>query len=550
MRSLLYFLPLLQRLRGPLVLSLTLSIVTLAAGIGLLGLSGWFLTAAALSTAGSAFNLFGPSAGVRGLSFVRIMSRYGEKLAGHDATLKLLSNLRTWLFRHLFQLVPVDRRFGRGDLVSRLTADLEALDIMFLVALGPMLAAVATGTGMTVMLSFMLPPAAGFYATGFAIAVVAVPIALVAASRRAGAKAVAASAQLRLAVMDGLDGHRDLLLFGAVDEVISRSADAGTQLAAAKLELGNFGVIASAVVQLLAGAILVATLLCGLAALEAGRMEGPLLVGLLLAVLASFEVFAVLVRSATRLAGAAAAAERLEAVAKAPVEICEPAKAVPLPMGGDVAFDRVTFGYDGRNTLLKDVNLAIRSGECVAIRGASGSGKSSLAKLLVRLVAPQRGFVRVNGCDIGSVATAELRERIALMTQDAPVFHDSIRANLLIGRPNAIDTELWQVLKTVRLSEVVAALPGRLDTILSEAGQSFSAGQARRICLARTLLSPASIIVLDEPTSGLDAETGGGFLSELPDVAAGRTMIVITHADLPASFSRILTVKAGVVSER
>ncbi len=547
MRSLFYFLPLLQKLRGPLLLSLALSLVTLAAGIGLLGISGWFLTAAALTTVGSAFNLFGPSAGVRGLSFVRIMSRYGEKLTGHDATLKLLSDLRRWLFQHLFQLVPLGRRFGRGDLVSRLIADLDALDTMFLVALGPMLSALLTGAGMTVVLAVLLPGAAIYYATGFAIAVLAVPVALIAASRGAGARAVAASAELRRSVLDGLDGHRDLVLFGAVDDVLSRSSDAAARLAAAKRDLGRFGALASAVVQSVAGGILVATLLAGLAALEAGRIEGPLLVGLLLAVLASFEISNVLVRSATRLAGAAAAAERLEAIAEAPVEIAEPVNPTPLPPGGDIAFDRVRFGHDGRNTLLDGVSFTIRSGECVALLGASGSGKSTLAQLLVRLVAPERGVIQVNGCDIETVASAELRQRVALMTQDAPVFNDTVRANLLVGRPDAADADLWQVLETVRLADAIRALPHGLDAVLGEAGQSLSAGQARRVGLSRTLLSPASIIVLDEPTSGLDAETEAELLRELPGIAAGRTLLVITHAELPSSFARILTLRAGKI---
>ena len=151
MKAILYFAPLFRQVRGPMLLTLVLSLLTLAMGIALLGLSGWFLTAAGLSTAGAAFNLFGPSAGVRGLSFTRILSRYGEKLSGHDATLRLLSDLRRWLFARLFPLVPLDRQLGRADLISRLLVDVEALDTMFLVALGPISTAVLTAIGMTAL---------------------------------------------------------------------------------------------------------------------------------------------------------------------------------------------------------------------------------------------------------------------------------------------------------------------------------------------------------------------------------------------------------------
>ncbi|MBU1305349.1 MAG: thiol reductant ABC exporter subunit CydC, partial [Alphaproteobacteria bacterium] len=214
MKALLSFLPAFRPVRGLFLLAIVLSTITVAAGVGLLGLSGWFLTAAALSTAGAAFNIFGPSAGVRGLSFVRILSRYFEKLTGHDATLRALSDLRRWLFGRMFALTPLQASFGRGDLVSRLVADLDALDTVFLVALGPIAVAVVTGIGVTILLALVLPAAAPIYATGFVLAAVLVPAVLVRLSRRLGHETVQASAQLRGAILESLDGHRDLVLFG------------------------------------------------------------------------------------------------------------------------------------------------------------------------------------------------------------------------------------------------------------------------------------------------------------------------------------------------
>ncbi len=545
MRAVLYFLPLFRQLRGPLLLSLGLSAVTLAAGIGLLGISGWFLTAAALSIAGSAFNLFGPSAGVRGLSFVRILSRYGEKLTGHNATLKLLSDLRRWLFERLFRIVPLGRRFGRADLVSRLIADLDALDTIFLIALGPIGTAAIVGIAMTVLLAFMLPAAAPIYALGFVLAVLAVPAVLITASRRPGAEAAASSASLRQAVLDGIDGHADFTIFDSLDRVALGATNAATRLAAARRRLGLLGSLASAVVQLLAGGILVGTLLAGLAALRAGTIDGPVLVGILLAIMASFEASAALVRSATRLAGSAAAAERLITIAEAPAEVAEPHTPVALPAGGDIRFEHVRFAYPGGLPVLTDLSFAVPTGSCVAIKGPSGSGKSTIAQMLVRLADPTSGAVRLNGVDLRTVSTTELRQRVALMTQDAPVFSDSVRNNLLIGRPNATDADLWQVLETVRLADTIRALPGALDAVLGEAGRSLSAGQARRIGLVRTLLSPASIIVLDEPTSGLDAEAEAAFLADLPGLSAGRTLLVITHAAVPPGFDRVHPLRGG-----
>lgn len=181
MKALLGFAPLLGRQKGRLARALLLSLLTLAAGVGLLGVSGWFLTAAALSTAGAAFNLFGPSATIRGLSFVRILARYGERLAGHDATLRLLSDLRRWLLGRLFAAVPLPGAgLTRADLVSRLVADVEALDTAFLTALGPMATALLVGTAMGLGLATLLPGAALAYGACYLLAAVIVPVGLIA----------------------------------------------------------------------------------------------------------------------------------------------------------------------------------------------------------------------------------------------------------------------------------------------------------------------------------------------------------------------------------
>lgn len=549
MKAILTFAPLLGRLKGAFALTLGLSLITLFAGIALLGLSGWFLTAAALSTAGAAFNLFAPSAGVRGLSFVRILSRYGEKLAGHDATLRLLSDLRVWLFSRLFPLVPLGRRLGRGDLVSRLLADVEALDTLFLMALGPISTAVLAGTAMTFGLAILLPTAALAFALFFFAAVLLVPIGLVLVSRRTGTEIVGATSDLRQSVMDGIEGHQDFVLLGATDQAMARAESPAARLAKARRRLGLIAAAASALTQLFAGAALVSVLATGLAALEAGAIDGPLLAGLLLAVLASFEATAMLVRSAARLAAAAAAAERLHAIATATPAVTEAASPLPLPPGAEVRFEAVRFGYDPERPVIGPIDLTIRAGQCVAIIGPSGAGKSTIAHLLVRLADPDAGIVRIAGRDIREVATDVLRRRVALMTQDAPVFLDTIGANLRIGRHGASDAECWHALDAVRLAGFVRGLPQGLDTVVGEAGRTLSAGQARRIGLARTLLSDAAIVVLDEPTSGLDHEAEALFLAELPEMLRGRTAIVITHAEVPTAFDRVYAMQAGRLVE-
>lgn len=549
MKALSFFLPLLAGQKGRLTLALVLSLITLFTGIALLGLSGWFLTAAALSTAGAAFNLFVPSAGIRGLSFLRILSRYGEKIAGHDATLHLLADIRKWLFFRLFPILPLpNRKLGRADLVSRLVADVDALDTLFLLALGPMLATLVVGLCMSLGLYAVLAQAALLYGAAFFAAAVVVPVGLIVVTRKAGANAVAASADLRRAVLDGLDGHADLVIFGQEARAHNDVADAADRLGREKGRVGRMAALASGLVQTFGGFALVGTLIALLPLHAAGTLSGPLMAGLLLAVLASFEAVTPLVRSAGRLAAAAAAAERIKAIVMEKPAVAEAEN--PVMLGhGTLAFKGVTLNRNGR-MVLERVSFAVEPGECVAIVGPSGAGKSTLAQLMVRLIDPDAGRITLDGVGIAGAELDDLRDHVRLMTQDAPVFLDTIRNNLRVGRPDAGDGALWAVLAQVHLKTFIAGLPDGLDTLVGEAGASLSTGQARRLCLARTLLSPAPIVVLDEPTSGLDRKTEESFLADLRQIARGRTMVVITHAALPAGFDRVLEVRAGRISPR
>ena len=534
MSAIFYFLPLFRVRAGRFGVTLLLSLVTLAAGAALLGTSGWFITAAALSTAGVSFNIFGPSALVRGFSFVRILARYGERLVGHDATLKLLSDIRAWLFVRLFPLVPL-RAAGirHGDLVSRLVADVEALDMLFLVSVAPVLAAVGIGAIVTAILWAYLPIAAAIYGVALGLAVIMVPASFLTLSKRPSGAVGIAGAALRIATLDGIEGHRDLVAAGAIDWAGERLAVAALESSRARKALGNTVALASAAVQLLAATAMLAVLWFGLEAVHDGRVGGPVLVGLLLAVVGSFEATAVVVRSVGKLGVAVAAAKRLKAMTAQEPFIRDPLTPVPLPGGADVEFNQVSFGYGPDRLVLDGLSLSIGAGKRVAIQGPSGSGKSTILALLLRLDDPSAGSVTIAGAGLRTVAQAAIHQRVALLAQDCPVFMDTIRNNLLIGRAEATDAALWQALAAARLADFVRAMPAGLDSFVGEAGRTLSAGQARRLCLARALLSGAEIIALDEPTSGLDSETETAFLRDLADATAGRTVVIATHATLP-----------------
>jgi ATP-binding cassette subfamily C protein CydC len=276
----------------------------------------------------------------------------------------------------------------------------------------------------------------------------------------------------------------------------------------------------------------------GLAAHEAGRIEAPVLAGLLLAVIGIFEVAGPIMRGASRMGSAMSAAARIREVTQCEPDMQDPAVPRPLPHSGALELDGVGFAYPARGAgdgvrVLKDINLRVEPGERVAILGQSGAGKSTLLHLILRLEDPQAGQVRFGGFDARACAQADWHRRIVLLSQDSPLFLGTLRTNLLIGNPDADDGALWQALDAARLGDFVRGLPDGLDTWAGETGSQLSAGQARRLCLARALLAPAAVIVLDEPTAGLDGAAESAFFADLEHAVRGRTVVLATHAALP-----------------
>jgi ATP-binding cassette subfamily C protein CydC len=192
------------------------------------------------------------------------------------------------------------------------------------------------------------------------------------------------------------------------------------------------------------------------------------------------------------------------------------------------------------------LDLDLPEGARIALLGPSGAGKSTLAALLLKFAAPEAGRITLGGVDIATLPAAELRRRVTWLTQDARLFDDTIAANLRLAAPGADDAALWAALDRAQVGDVVRALPDRLETICGEGGLRFSGGQARRLALARTLLSPASVVILDEPAAGLDADTERAFLQTLDEALGGRSAILIQHRLLGVERpTRILRLVAG-----
>ncbi|MEL1265421.1 thiol reductant ABC exporter subunit CydC [Pseudoxanthomonas putridarboris] len=522
--------------RRLILLALGLLLLTLLAGTGLLGLSGHFLAAASLAgTAVVGFNFFGPSAGIRALTFARILSRYAEKLVGHDVTLRLARDLRVWFFRRALPLAPLGLgRFRTGDLLARLVADIEAVDGLLVRAIGPLLALLALAL-LAVAVALCVLPAAGML---LAVVLAALGGAIPWITARGVAALedgrAAARSELRAAVQEGIEGATDLAAMDAgaawLRALDQRSATVSRWEARRRRRLAA-GAFAHGVVTALA---LPAMLWVLLSSTHDGRISAAAAAGLFFMALAVLEAGAGIALAWQSLRAAAASAQRLQSVTGQPAAVADDGTDAP-PMQGELELRDVAFQWsDTDRRVLDGAQLRVGVGECVLVMGDSGEGKSSLLALVLRLRDPQAGHVSFGGMDLRALALAQWHARIAWLPQDAPVFSGSVGDNLRMGAPDANDARLWRALAQVKLEARFRESPDGLDTWIGENGATLSAGQARRLALARALLRDAPLLLLDEPTAGLDQDTADELMRDLAVARADRSVLIISHDELPA----------------
>lgn len=541
--------------------ALSLAFLTVAAGVGLLGVSGWFLSGASLAASLLSFNLFVPSALIRMLSFLRIGSRYAERIVGHASTLRLLADLRVQVFAAVMRQTPARlMQLRQGDAVAALTGDIDTLDSVFLLVLMPLCVALLAGLAFAGVWAGFSPWAAAVVGTATLLIAVALPWGVMRWAYAAGWRVQHAAADTRNELLAVIHGHADLVASGAVGAACARYDRACARHAQARCRLADVAAGGQAILQAIAGACVLGVVVTGLHAWQAGTLAGPVFAGLVLATLGVFEIAAPIVRGAVKWGAASGAAQRLlrlmdtSAVDDADAgagAVAAPSVHTPADVAQRDAIrcKGLTLTYPGRGIVLNDISLVIESGQRIAVLGASGSGKSTLLHALAGIDEPQAGTLVVGGRDYAIGSTHRQRD-VAMLSQDAPVFLGTVRTNLLIGQPQASEAALWAALDAARLGDFVRSVPEGLDTWTGEGGWSLSAGQARRLCLARVLLADARIWLLDEPTAGLDKDNERAFLAALAACANGRTVVVATHAALPElAVDRVLRLVAGQVIE-
>lgn len=459
----------------------------------------------------------------------RVILRYAERLVAHDAMFRALADVRVWFFRHLARGAAAGLGFRRaGDLLSRLVSDVETLDGLYLRIILPLAGACLVLPFLFIAINMVNAVLAVVVCALFACGAFGLPLCAAMLGRREGGLVNHEAAQLRVGVLDMVGGLREITTFGAEGRMLDHVRDRDAALCRAQMKQARMLALAGAASYLCGQAAVVAVLA---AAMGLGLPHiAPLpAAAVLFLTVAAFESIGGLTRAGALAGNITRAAARVVAVGDLP-EHAPPEGTQPAPQGTDIRFEQVSFRWDeSRAPVLDHLDLNIPAGQRIAVMGPSGAGKSTLAALLLKVVGPQAGRITLGGEDIATIRDEAMRERIAWLSQATHLFTDTIRANLLLGRPDATEADLWAALEQARVADVVRALPDGLDSWLGEGGASVSGGQGRRLALARVLLSRAPILILDEPATGLDARTEREFLLTLNEVTQGRTVILIVH---------------------
>lgn len=552
MKTLWRLLSFLMPFRWQVLLAILLGTLMIASSVGLLAMAAYLVAAAALGPLIIMLEL--PTYIVRVAGVTRAVARYEERLVSHNTTFRLLARLRSWLYSHLEPLAPaLLLNYRSGDVLTRLLGDIEELQNVYLRAVSPIAIAV-----LVCLLMFGLFAIFGIAFSWTILAFLLLaglggPLLYIALTRGWGKQQVSARATLNAQVVDGVRGVQDLLVYQAEHAQLGKVMECDHALGALQRRMASVSGLQLALSDALANLALWVILLLAIPQVARHAIDGVYLGFLALATLACFEAVQPLTQAFQFLGHSLAAAERVFAIADTAPTVKDPVQpqSVPSMDGGcSLEFDDVSFAYEEQE-VLSEITLHVRPGSRIAIVGTSGAGKSTLFKLILRFWDVTRGVIRINGQDIRQYKLDDLRALCGVVEQETYLFHDSLRANLLLARPNASDAELLHVLEQVQLGDFVRQLPKGLDTWIGEQGLRLSGGERQRLAIARALLKDAPLLLLDEITANLDPLTERAILEMLSTLMQGRTTLLITHRLVALEdMDEIIVLEHGRISER
>ncbi|MFD5748373.1 thiol reductant ABC exporter subunit CydD [Streptomyces sp. NPDC127033] len=525
-------------LRGRFVLALVLGSCALGSAVGLMAVSGWLISRA--SEQPPVLYLMIAVTATRAFGIGRAVFRYAERLVSHDAVLRMLADLRVSVYRRLERIAPAGlHATRRGDLLSRLVADVDELQDYWLRWLLPAGTALLVSLGAVGFTAWLLPEAGVALAVGLLAAGAGVPLLSGVCARRTERQLAPARGLLATQAVDLLRGTAELTVAGALRGRLRRVRAADAALTSIASRSAGAQALGAGLTALICGVTVAAAAFLGVQAVHAGRLAGIELAVIVLTPLAAFEAVTGLPLAVLHRQRARRSAERVCEVLDAPVPVREPERPAPAP-GSPFPLEvrGLSARYPGqRRDALAGFDLTLTAGKRVAVVGPSGSGKTTLAQVLLRFLDAREGSCRLGGTgggtgggtDLAALDGDTVRRLVGLCAQDAHLFDSSVRENLRLARTDADEDDLRDALRRARLLDWVDALPAGLDTLVGEHGARLSGGQRQRLALARALLADFPVLLLDEPAEHLDLATADALTADLLAATEGRTTLLITH---------------------
>jgi ATP-binding cassette subfamily C protein CydC len=543
-----------------MALAVLLGAGTIGAGIGLMAASAYLISAAALHPSIAELNL--AIVGVRFFGIARAGLRYLERLAAHSISLRLLTALRVWFYNALEPLAPARLQpYRSGDILTRAVADIDTLQDFYVRVLAPPLVALVIALGMGAFLwQFDARLAVVLWGAWLAAG-----IGLPALARRAAHHVTqtwsAQRAAMHAQLVDALQGIADITAFGQREAVKTRAAATSAAYAAAQMRLAQINALQAGAENLLTQLTLIAVLVVGIAAVNAGEFRAVYLAALALATIAAFEAVTPLPQTAQALEHATAAARRLFEIvdANADGSRAPRARRIEIERAHEHARGAILlkvrdlkFAYAaGETNALDGISFALARGEKIAIVGPSGAGKSTLVNLLARFWEYDAGEIYLEGKPLREFSADAVRDKIGVISQRTYLFNASVRDNLRLAKPDATDDEIVRAARRAQIHSFVERLPRGYDTPIGERGAALSGGERQRLGIARVLLRDTPLLILDEPTAQLDAPTERALLREIFRLLDTRALLLLTHRLVGLEeMDEILVLERGHIVER
>ncbi len=509
-----------------MLLATLMGFLTIGSSIGLLMTSAYIIAKASLHP--DIGQLQVGIVGVRFFGISRGLLRYAERLFSHEVTFNLLAKLRIWFFQAIAPFVPSKTgKLTSGDLLSRVVADIESMEHIFIRVISPPIIATLVAMLMVFILSFYSIFVALAFLVPFLLGGIAVPTITYLLSKKYSNKIIQLRSKLTEMVLDGIDGKYEILAYGMSENYKVEFNKTNLQLIKVQRKMELISGMNESLIGLLMNVAVLLVVMATAPLIENGIVSGIHLSVVALGTMASFEAVLPMPSALQYLLSSIRATERVFEITDKPF-INEPILEDKL-VGDSLGFEKVSFSYADNINVLTDITLKLRGKNKIAIIGGSGAGKSSIVNLLLKFWHNDSGEIKIDDINYKQVDSTNIRNLIATIPQKVFLFSNTVKNNLLLAKPNATDEELWNALRQAELMDLVESLPDKLDTWIGNHGKQISGGEQKRIAIARALLKDSPIFICDEITANIDSINELKITNTVHSVTKNKALIFITH---------------------